>query len=204
MNLEELKNIVFSGAVVEFVAVAGEFCQVVENPASYKTHDLVDLTRKLLPLLYFKASMLPEVTPVGDDEPEKFVTELDYNVLQQKWLQKLGEYDSFYEVFDPELQFGSETVTSGISENILDVYQQVKDFVVSYSLGNEEVMNDSLAVCILHFKDFWGQRLVNVLRALHQLAMSDAQWDENTSPAGGEAKSRPAGWVEHFFNRNKG
>jgi hypothetical protein len=147
--------------------------------------------------------MLPEITPVGDDEPEKFVTELDYNVLQQKWLQKLGEYDSFYEVSDPELQFGSETVTSGISENILDVYQQVKDFVVSYSLGNEEVMNDSLAVCILNFKDFWGQRLVNVLRALHQLAMSDTEWDETAPPAPGETNSRQAGWVDHFFNMNR-
>ncbi len=202
MNQEEIKNIVYSGAVVEFVAVAGEFCQVVENPARYKTNHLVDLTRKLLPLLYFKASMLPEITQVGDDVPEKFVTELDYNVLQKKWLQKLGEYDRFYEVFDPELQFGSETVTSGISENILDIYQQLKDFVVSYSLGNEEVMNDSLAECMENFRNFWGQRLVNVLRALHQLAMSDIDWDATTPPAPGEKKSGQAGWVDHFFNLN--
>lgn len=93
-------------------------------------------------------------------------------VLLQKWTEILGEHDTFYEVFDPDIQFGSETVTASVSENILDIYQDLKDFVMAYSLGNEEVMNDSLAECRSHFVEFWGQRLVNVLRALHQLTFS--------------------------------
>jgi hypothetical protein len=204
MSNESLKNIVFSQKVVEFVAVASEFCHVVETASKYSSYDLVDLSRKLLPLLYFKASLLPAVSPLTDDEPERFVTELDYNVLQQKWMQKLGEYDSFYEVFDPEIQFGSETVTSGISENILDIYQELKDFVTAYSIGNEEVMNDSLANCILHFRDFWGQRLVNVLRALHQLIMSDIEWDDLYKTGHPEGKKKPytSDWVDRFFGQN--
>jgi hypothetical protein len=204
MRFENLKNIVFSQKVVEFVAVASEFCHVVETPSNYSAYNLVDLSRKLLPLLYFKASLLPDISPLSDDEPERFVSELDYNVLQQKWLQKLGEYDSFYEVFDPEIQFGSETVTSSISENILDIYQELKDFVTSYSIGNEEVMNDSLAGCIGRFRDFWGQRLVNVLRALHQLIMSDIDWDnlKITGQSSGEKKPDTSDWVDRFFGQN--
>ena len=30
-------------------------------------------------------------------------------------------------------------------------------------------MNDALYVCIENFKSYWGQKLVNVLRALHSL-----------------------------------
>ncbi len=204
MNNESLKNIVFSQKVIEFVAVASQFCDVVETASKYSTYDLVDLSRKLLPLLYFKASLIPAVSPLTDDEPERFVTELDYNVLQQKWMQKLGEYDSFYEVFDPEIQFGSETVTSSISENILDIYQELKDFVTAYSIGNEEVMNDSLAGCMLHFRDFWGQRLVNVLRALHQLIISDIEWDDlkKTGNTAGEKKPYTSDWVDRFFGQN--
>lgn len=204
MKGENLKSMLFSRNVVEFVAVASEFCQVVETPGKYSAPDLVDLTRKLLPLLYFKASLLPFVSPAGDDEPERYVTELDYNLYLQKWMQKLGEYDTFHEVFDPEIQFGTETVTSSISENVLDIYQELKDFVTSYSLGNEEVMNDSLAVCVQHFKDFWGQRLVNVLRAFHQLVVSDIDWNEQVpgTRMAKENKPHTPGWVDHFFGGN--
>jgi hypothetical protein len=30
-------------------------------------------------------------------------------------------------------------------------------------------MNDSLALCQEHFKEYWGQVLVNTMRALHQI-----------------------------------
>jgi hypothetical protein len=30
-------------------------------------------------------------------------------------------------------------------------------------------MNDSLFVCKEHFAEFWGQRLVNTMRALHDV-----------------------------------
>ena len=45
-------------------------------------------------------------------------------------------------------------------------------------------MNDALAVCREQFAEFWGQRLLNVMRALHdvryrQLAAGEAEEDEN-------------------------
>jgi hypothetical protein len=30
-------------------------------------------------------------------------------------------------------------------------------------------MNDSLVICREHFEEFWGQRLVNTMRALHSV-----------------------------------
>ena len=150
--MEDINNIVYSRNVVEFVAVANEFCEFVENSNRYGTPQLIDITRKLLPLLYFKASMLPEVNTILDEELEKYVSELDYNVLQQKWLQRLGEYDLYQEVIDPDLQFGSENVTASISEHLMDIYQDVKEFVSSYNFGNEEVMNDAVAECKVHFE----------------------------------------------------
>lgn len=175
--MENANNIVYSKNAVEFVAVANEYCNLIETVATYKPQTLLDFLRKLLPLLYFKVSTLPPMEKISDDELEKYVSELEYNALLTKWLLKLGEYDLYHEVIDPEIQFGTETVTASISENLLDIYQDMKDFLTSYSFGNEEVMYDSLAVCLEHFRDFWGQRLVNVLRALHQLCFSDVDWD---------------------------
>lgn len=197
-------SVVYAKNVVEFVAVASEFCHVVESASQYQRAGLVDHARKLLPLLYFKASLLPEVTPLLDESLEKYVNEIDYNVHLDKWMQKLGEYDNFYEVFDPEIQFGSETVTASISENIMDIYQDLKDFVTNYSLGDEEIMNDALAECRSHFMEFWGQRLVNVLRALHQLSILGAGLDDEKKSKAGDQKDTHASpnWVDHFFGKN--
>jgi hypothetical protein len=170
------RNLVYSKNVIEFVAVATEYCHLIESVAKYKTEDLIDVTRKLLSLLYLKTSLVPVVEGLLDEELEKYVSELDYNLWLEKWNKKLGEYDLYYEVFDPEIQFGSETVTASISEGLLDIYQDLRNCVTAYSLGNEEIMNDAMAECISHFKDNWGQRLVNVLRALHQLFAAGIEW----------------------------
>lgn len=204
LNMENINNVIYSKNVIEFVAVANEFCQFVESSSNYKTPQLLDITRKLLPLLYFKASMLPEADTILDEELEKYVTELDYNAIQQKWLQKLGEYDLYQEVFDPELQFGTERVTASISEHLLDIYQDTKDFVSSYNFGNEEVMNDALVECNRHFQEYWGQRLVNVLRAVHQLAFAQIDWSEpdlsNFKPED-EDDASPK-WIDRFFRHD--
>lgn len=197
------KSDVYAKNVVEFVAVASEFCHVVESASQYNRTGLVDHTRKLLPLLYFKASLLPDVSSSLDESLEKYVTELEYNLHLDKWMQKLDEYDAFYEVFDPDIQFGSETVTASISENILDIYQDLKDFLTAYSLGDEDVMHDALAECRDHFRDFWGQRLVNVLRALHQLyALGDRLEEERGKIQGNRDNThRSSNWVDRFFDQ---
>jgi hypothetical protein len=178
MEADNVKNIVYSKNVIEFVAVAAEYCLLIESVSHHKTQVLIDISRKLLPLLYLKASLLPDITPLLEEDLEKYVTELDYNLWLEKWNAKLGEYDVYYEVFDPDIQFGSETVTASISESLLDIYQDLKDCMTAYSVGNEETMFDALGECINHFRDFWGQRLVNVLRALHQLFIADIPWEE--------------------------
>jgi hypothetical protein len=120
-------------------------------------------------------------------------------VLHQKWLQLLNENDGFYEVFDPSIQFGQETVTASVSENLLDIYQSLKDFLIAYSIGNEEVMNDSLAECLFNFEQSWGQQLVNVMRAVHMLVYSNPDFgksekNKEIKPGTGNPK-----WLDNFW-----
>jgi hypothetical protein len=193
--------VVYSKNVVEFVTVANGFCGLIENVGHIPVEQNLKNLQRLLPLLYLKASMLPENEKVLDDELEKYVSELDYNMWQQRWLQVLGEHDSFYEVFDPGIQFGGETVTASISENLLDIYQDMKEFITSYSLGDEAIMNDSLYECVLHFEEFWGQRLVNVLRAIHKVITDRVEFE---SGAGEKDNIQPGtgnpDWLDKFWD----
>ncbi len=199
----DINQVVYSKNVVEFVTVASEYCNSLENAAKNTVEENLQKMQKLLPLLYLKAAMLPKTERVLDDELEKYVSELDYNVLHQKWLQLLNEYDSFYEVFDPSIQFGQETVTASISENLLDIYQDIKNFLISYSIGNEEVMNDALAECTEHFVEFWGQQLVNVQRAVHMLVYSNIDYNkENKNDEIQPGKGNPK-WLDSFWGTDE-
>ncbi len=202
MEENDTYQIVYSKNVVEFVTVANEYCASMENVSHYSALENLQKLQKLLPLLYLKAAVLPKTERLLDDELEKYITEFDYNFLQQKWIQLLNENDSFYEVFDPNIQFGQETVTASVSENLLDIYQGLKDFITSYSIGNEDVMNDSLAECMFQFEGAWGQQLVNVMRAVHMLVYSDVEFGESeirkeVKPGTGNPK-----WLDNFWGNN--
>ncbi len=200
MSEENLNPVVYSKNVVEFVTVANEFCGAVEKVGEHPTVEgSLKKLQKMLPLLYLKATLLPKTEKMLDEQLEKYVSELDYNMLQQKWLEALGEHDSFYEVFDPEIQFGDEMVTASISENLLDIYQDVKDFITAYSLGDELIMNDALADCVYHYEDFWGQRVVNVLRAIHMLVYSDIDFSETQSKDEVKPGTGSPEWLDKFW-----
>ena len=198
---EDLNRIVYDKAVVEFVTVANEYCNFIERIGIYTTSSALSIAQKILPLVYLKAALLPDVEKILDDEVEKFVTELDYNIILQKWMLKLGQYDSFREVFKPGMEFSEEALEASISENLLDIYQNLKDFVSIYSLGSEEVMNDGLSECIYQFKEYWGQRLVNVLRAIHMLVVGETDLDEVQKPEVKEPGKEESDWVDGFFNQ---
>jgi hypothetical protein len=199
----EANQIIYSKNVVEFVTVANEFCTSVENVAAFTAQENLERLQKLLPLLYLKASVLPKFERVLEEELEKFVSELDYNTLHQKWLQLLGENDGFHEVFDPNIQFGEETMRASISENLMDIYQDLKECITSYSIGNEEVMHDAVSECVFHFEEFWGQQTVNVLRAIHMLVYSNADFtadNNNDTPKPGKGNPK---WLDNFWGSNE-
>lgn len=194
-----LNQVVYSKNVVEFVTVANEFCNLIEKANKFSAEENLQKLQKILPLLYLKAAMLPKTEKVLDEELEKYVSELDYNMLHQRWLKLLVEHDSYYEVFDPNIQFGEEMVTASISESLLDVYQDLKDFLTAYSLGDEGIMNDALYDCNYHFEDFWGQRLVNVLRAVHMLVYSDVDFEESNDENDVQPGTGSPKWLDKFW-----
>jgi hypothetical protein len=207
MGETDLHDMVYSRDVVEFVTVAREFCEHIERVNFIPAEAMMSKMQKILPLLYLKASLLPKPEKVLDEELEKYVSEMDYTIWQQRWLRVLGENDSYYEVFDPGIQFGEETVTASISESLMDIYQDLKDFLIAYSLGDEAIMNDALFDCVYHFEDFWGQRLVNVLRAVHKLIIDGVEFPSGTESVDEEdikRKSVKPGWLDKFWTTRSG
>lgn len=174
MNTDQLPNhLVYSPKVIEFVTVAAETCLFLEHVAEHEHDDFIRKSVKLLPLLYLKASMIEIPEVVYDDAVERFVTEEDYRFVCEQVESKLGADDSYLEVFHPDMALSDTPIAAFVSENLSDIYQELKDFAANYQLGDVDVMNDALAQCLTSFTEHWGQKLLNALRALHALRYSD-------------------------------
>jgi hypothetical protein len=122
--------------------------------------------------MYLKASLLPQLNPFFEDGNEKFVTESDWIVIQDTLKEKFGTANDYLEVFDERITESEGPVISTISENLADIYQDIKDFLLLYQTGTVEVMNDAVWECRMNFENFWGQKLVNSMRAIHKFIYS--------------------------------
>jgi len=166
-------NHLYSNAVIEFVAVATETSLFFEKAKTFEKNDFLQRVAKLLALIYLKASMLENIEPVLDEELEDFVTEQDYERVRQNISDLLGDDDTYLEVFHPDISLSDTPIAVFISENIADIYQDLKNFAMRYQIGADEVMNDALACCTAAFREYWGQRLTNCLRAVHNVLYSE-------------------------------
>jgi hypothetical protein len=184
--MEKNHQVIFSRDVVEFVTVAAEFCAFLERSEGAKRNSFVDTTLKILPLLYLKASLLPECEMQGDEAPETFVTEEIYEVMRMDIASILREKDDYLEVFLPEMAYSDTPIKKCISEDLADIYQDLKDFIFVFQLGYDETMHDSLAICRENFGMYWGQKLVNTLRALHDVKFNADNEEDNEEEEGNQ------------------
>jgi hypothetical protein len=163
---------VYSRNIIEFVAVANEFCKYTEHAPELKGDELLKILQRILPLMYLKASLLPKLDPFFEDGNEKFVTEADWNNINEILKEKFGTANDYLEVFDEKINDAEGAIAASISEDMADIYQDMKDFLLLYQTGTGEVMNDAVWECRMNFENFWGQKLVNSMRAIHKFIYS--------------------------------
>jgi hypothetical protein len=192
---------VYSRHVVEFVAVANEYCKYCEHASEIKGEELLKILQRLLPLLYLKASFLPEFKPFFEDGNEKFVSEADWTIVNDAFRENFGTANDYLEVFDDRMNESDGPVVASLSEDMADIYQDLKDFILLYQTGTVEVMNDAIWECRMNFENHWGQKLVNALRAIHKFVCSGEEINEvDTMKKDEESKKNKSDW---FISRRQ-
>lgn len=177
--MKKEESIIFDKNVIEFVTVAAEFCKFIEQAEECSRKSFIDTSLKILPLLYLKASMIPACEMINDEVPETFVTEETYEIVRLNIQSKLADKDDYMDVFVEDMKYSDQPITRFISEDLADIYQDIKDFIFVFRLGLNETMNDALVICVENFKTYWGQKLVNTMRALHEAKYGENNEDED-------------------------
>lgn len=176
--MKQTSQVIFERNSVEFVTVAAEYCAFIERSEGQKRAEFVDTLLKILPLLYIKASMIPECEVIGEDGLEAFVTEDDYEVIRLNLQELMADCDDYLDVFVEDMKYSDTPIRKSIAEDLTDIYQVVKDFVCQFRSGLNETMHDALAQCREHFIGYWGQTLVNTMRALHEVKYNSTEEEE--------------------------
>ena len=165
-------NPIYERNTLEFVTVALEYCSLIESAGQTTLPDFVDKATKMLPLLYLKATLLTDVERDDDIELEFTVTEDTYEAIRNRISVLMGEHDAYLETFHPDMQYSDAPIAAFISENLADVYQDAGNFVSLFRQGNETVMEEAIGICRTNFQGYWGQSLLNALKALHAVRYS--------------------------------
>ena len=171
------KSPVYGHDVMEFVTVAVEYCVFLEQSEGKTRMEFVDTITKLLPLLYLKATLLPKYEILNEEYyPEDFVTEDNYNIVRANICIVMGEKDDFLDVFMEDMKYSETPILTTVSENLADIYQELKNFVLNYKHSSEEELTmNALATVKEEFQYSWGQKLANVLRALHEVRYAETE-----------------------------
>lgn len=171
--MDKEKHPVYDKNTLEFVTVAFEFCSWIEKVAEYDLFRFANNATKLLPLLYLKATLLPEIEDETEFDSVHFITEETYDAARNRIATLLGEHDTYLETFSPDMQYSDTPIAAFISENLADLYQDIGNFVALFRQGYEKTMLQALAECTENFRLYWGQALLNTLKALHAIRYNE-------------------------------
>ncbi|MFH0756542.1 MAG: DUF5063 domain-containing protein [Bacteroidota bacterium] len=162
-------SFVFSEAMVSLVKAANETATFFEGLAGTEGKAFISEAVIHLSTVYASVLKIGETEPVLDFTGEPTVTEQEWSGIFQRIAQILGGHNEILRPAEEDEFDRAELVIHTISEDLSDVYQELRDFTSLFSRGIEEIMNDAAWELKERFADHWGKKLLRALTALHDL-----------------------------------
>ena len=182
----QLHDLVYSDEVLNFVKQAGQFTGLLSADTDTDRKSFVSALLMILPAMYSAFLRIPVTEPVYEGGNEKFVSEEEWSFVYRKVLSIMGSQNEYLDIPDEEEYDRMELISRKISEDLSDIYQDIRDFTELYRNGTDEVMNDALWECRMNFETYWGKKILRVAAALHEvmfrdedtLGRMDREWEE--------------------------
>jgi hypothetical protein len=170
---------IYSKEVVGFAKASAEYCLALENCRQTQPRDFVKRMLSVLPYIYVNAEALLETVFDNGLAADTQVTEEDYNYIRLAVYDLLGQYDEYLDVFMEDMKYSDRPILRTISEDLADIYQDLRNFLAVYREGIEGLSEAALNDVIENFKHDWGQKCVNVMRPLHDVLYNQMEEQNN-------------------------
>jgi len=192
--------------IEEFYLAASGYCRLMESAQENNKLDFLSKSQKILTLIYLKSCLLDKAEEAQEEEVEKFVQEEDWSFIQNAVASRIGISDRFIEVILPENGDPNNTESENFSDCFADIYQDLKDFVLTYEFGNPDAIKASLSDCMINFDKIWGPKLLAILVNIHSIINGTTIIDEEDEQMGenydSEVKQGTSNWlINQRFNQ---
>lgn len=166
--MENIHDFVYSTDVLDFVRISKEYVDLLEAELPEERRGFIMKTLQILPLIYAKMISIPQNEPEGDSSNQKHVTEEEWSGVYQKIYGILASQNEYLDIPEETEYDRLEIISRELSEDLSDIYQDIKDFLENFRVGNEEVMNIAIWDCRVNFEDYWGTKLLRASLNLHK------------------------------------
>ncbi|MCD6367237.1 MAG: DUF5063 domain-containing protein [Bacteroidales bacterium] len=185
--------IVYHKDIIEFITVAKEYIALLDFPEETNKRTVIFNAHKILPLLYLKASLLPDIPETFNEGNERFCSEELYDTVQNKihLLLKSNDYDVLINYDSQNLD---EQEWIKLSEIFADIFQSLYDFLNLYRIGNEEMMSDALYECQNDFKMLWGKKSLQLIESLHRMLFENLITENDDEPENKKTPLHTENW----------
>jgi hypothetical protein len=153
------------------IALANEYCHTIEHASESVRDTFISSLLKILPRIYIATTDINMKTEEDSDIDliSPSLDEASYNIIKDTLATLFADEDVYLEVFEEDMKFSDSPIANSISENLADIYQQLFDFVAAIEDVTPIIANHVVSSLKDTFSSFWGQSLLNVLRALHNI-----------------------------------
>lgn len=167
----------YSRQTIDFLTVANEYCHFFENASNYSKEEVALFASRILPLLYIKGSLLPEVEVQFPEATEHYLTEEQWEFMFNELRAIFKKQDQFWSM--QHWQFTDEPVKLSVAELLTDVYQDLKDFIILYQSPLSEQKINAIDDVKKLFVSRWGFNCTLALPALHQIIYAESNLSDD-------------------------
>jgi len=151
------------------VNLCSQYCKIIDKAEKEELNDFLETVASKMMEIYKQTFEITRFQTRYESEPEKFLSEKQYNKIIKKLKEFFGKRDLYNEIIDPARPTSQSVFQASLAEDLTDIYQDFYDFSEWYSLGTLESINDSIIECLNTFEKYWGIKLLNALRAIHMI-----------------------------------
>lgn len=175
VTMENIHDFVYSPEVLDFVKVSKDFVDLLESDLPEERKVFTQRILQILPDLYAKMISLPPNEPEDDSGNQKHVTEEEWSSVYQKIYGNLASQNEYLDIPEDTEYDRLEIISRELSEDLSDIFQDIKDFLENFRVGNEDVMNNAIWDCMVNFENYWGTKLLRASLNLHKSYTRDVE-----------------------------
>lgn len=176
--MESINNeAAYSKPVLEMLKVANEYCIFLEGIKRYTLEDTYILLHRMLPLMYLTGSLLPEIEVEDSGANERFMTAEQWESLFGDLRKKFQGADEYW-LLDYQAADPTNPVKASISEQLTDIYQDFKDFLILYQKNSKDAKQNAANDCRTLFYTHWGTMSINLQKQIHYLLNKELNFED--------------------------